>query len=109
MVYDQLKEICYRLKRSGFDHYSTRTIIAVLRFECDTKTLGSTAWVDGAERQVKLNDHHTAYYARMLIEEHPEFIDFFELRDAEGDPTCLPTLRDRLRAVMSPPPDTRTP
>lgn len=58
----------------------------MLRFEWDLKTTSQDVWIEGDTRAVKLNDHHTAYYARMLIEERPDMWDFFELREAEGDP-----------------------
>ena len=86
-VLDRLREMCVNLVARGFTRYSTRTLIAVLRFEWDLKTGGDKVTLAGGEeRDVKLNDHHTAYYARMLIEAHPELWDFFELRAAEGDP-----------------------
>jgi hypothetical protein len=88
-VLDRLRQICFELRARGFTRYSTRTLVAVLRFELDLKTTGQAVnLADGRERVVKLNDHHTAYYARMLIEAHPELWDFFELRSAEGDPTA---------------------
>ena len=36
-------------------------------------------------RRVKINDHCSAYFARKIMKEHPEFADFFETRKAEGD------------------------
>ena len=90
-VYDRMRQICFELRSKGFSRYSTRTLIAVLRFEWDMKTTHQEVVIAGGEeRAVKLNDHHTAYYARMLIEAHPELWDFFELRAAEGDPISLP-------------------
>lgn len=89
-VYDRLAQMCHRLRERGFAQYSTRTLIAVLRFEADLKSTGQAVRVDGDEREVKLNDHHTAYYARMLIESYPHLWDFFELRAAEGDPVAPP-------------------
>lgn len=90
-VLDRLRQICFELRARGFTRYSTRTLVAVLRFEWDLKTTKQEVVISGGESiAVKLNDHHTAYYARMLIEAHPELWDFFELRAAEGDPTELP-------------------
>jgi hypothetical protein len=91
-VFDRLKQICSDLRERGFTHYSTRTVISVLRFEWDLQSTGQGVVIDGGEeRVVKLNDHHSPYYARMLIEQCPEvWWDFFELRAAEGDPAELP-------------------
>ena len=86
-VYDRLKHHCNELRTKGFRKYSTRTLIAVLRFEWDLKTTHQEVrTADGETIKVKLNDHHSAYYARMLIEDFPHMWDFFELRYAEGDP-----------------------
>lgn len=85
-VYERLKGHCHQLRQKGFKRYSTRTLIAVLRFEWDLKTTHQEVRVEGEPRAVKLNDHHSAYYARMLIEDYPHMWDFFELRYAEGDP-----------------------
>lgn len=85
-VYARLREICWNLRGKGFRKYSTRTIIAVLRFEMDMKTGGEAVTLRGGEkRKLKLNDHHSAYYARLLIEEDATWAQFFELRAAEGD------------------------
>jgi hypothetical protein len=95
-VLDRLRTICFDLRARGFTRYSTRTLVAVLRFEWDLKTTHQQIVIDGGEeRSVKINDHFTAYFARMLIERHPELWDFFELRTAEGDPEELPPPPDR--------------
>ncbi len=85
-VYKRLREICDDLRRTGWSHYSMRTLVCVLRFEADLASRGEEVRIDGAARKVALNDHHSVYYARMLIEEDPSYADFFELRAAEGDP-----------------------
>ena len=85
-VYLRLVKHINDIRKAGFSKYSTRTLIAVLRFEWDLKTTHQEVQVDGERRSVKLNDHHTAYYARMAIEEYPNLWNFFELRYAEGDP-----------------------
>lgn len=106
-VYEELKEICSTLRSKGFRKYSTRTIISVLRYRWDIRTGGEDVRLhDGSEMVVKLNNNHSPYYARMLIEENPMFWDFLELRAAEGDPEDAPEkasdiLRRRLREARS--------
>jgi hypothetical protein len=97
-IYDRLNAIVDKLRERGFTKYSTRTLISVLRFEADLKTTGETVRVEGEDREVKLNDHHSPYYARLLIEARPELWDFFELRSAEGDPED-PDIPEVLQAV----------
>ncbi len=90
-VYQRLRELCQAMRSRGHTFYSMRTLVCVLRFERDLASTGEPILVGGAVRQVTLNDHHSVYYARMLIEDDPTFADFFELRAAEGDPTAVPT------------------
>jgi len=85
-VFERLVDICFELKRRGFNKYSMRTLIAVLRFEWDLETSGDNVVIGGEEKRVKLNDHHTAYYARYFVQQYPQFKEFFEFRRAEGEP-----------------------
>jgi hypothetical protein len=99
-IYDRLTKICNELWDRGFRHYSMRTIICVLRFEWDVRTTGQIVVLADGARAVKLNDHHSPYYARMLIEEKPtQWWDFFELRDVPGDPVV-----QNAPPLSSPPP-----
>lgn len=85
-VYRRLVELCFELKGAGFNRYSMRTLISVLRFEFDLKTSGEeVVLADGEPRRVKLNNNHSPYYARMLVDQYPQFKTFFEFRRAEGD------------------------
>lgn len=85
-VYKRIVELCEELWDRGWRKYSMRTIISVLRFQFDLETGGEEVTVAGGEtRRVKLNDHHSPYYARMLVTEKRKFRDFFEFRRAEGE------------------------
>ena len=87
-VLERMLELCRQLRARGFRRYSTRTIVAVLRFERDLETGGEDVYVEGdpEPRRVKLNDHHSAYYARLIMDAYPEeFADFFETRRCEKD------------------------
>lgn len=86
-VYNRMVEHCRVLKQRGFTRYSSRTLISVMRFEWDIKTTGEEVRFKGDvdTTRVKLNDHHTPYYARMIMQKHPEFADFFSMRELEAD------------------------
>ncbi len=85
-VYDRLVEISKDLLAKGFGKYSMRTLIAVLRFEWDLKTSGQNVSIgSGQTVKVKLNNNHSPYYARMLMQQHPQFKGFFDMRRAEGE------------------------
>lgn len=84
-VYECFLQHCRMVRNAGFRHYSAHTIMYVMRYEYDLRTGGEEVPGVGI---VKLNNNHTPYYSRLVIENHPPmFWDFFELRTAEGDPT----------------------
>jgi len=37
------------------------------------------------EKEIKINDHHKAYYARLWLKNNPQHKGMFELRTVEGD------------------------
>jgi hypothetical protein len=71
-VWDRFKQLALQLITSGKDRYSAKTIICVIRFEHDLKTVSSD--------QFKINDIHHSRYARKFASEYPEYEGFFELR-----------------------------
>lgn len=56
----------------GFDHYSARTILHVLRHHSAVSDAGESDW--------KLNNNVSPYLARLFAEVYPEYSDFFEYR-----------------------------
>ena len=84
-VYLKFLEHCRALKSRGYQHYSARTLIAVMRFEWDLRTTGDVVDIRGGQvKQVRLNDHHSPYYARMAAVHYPDFFkDFFEVRELD--------------------------
>lgn len=56
----------------GYDHYSARTIIHVLRHHSAVQEKGGEGW--------KLNDHHSPYLARLFHLVYPQHGQLFELR-----------------------------
>jgi hypothetical protein len=61
---------------AGYKHYSARTIIEVLRHHSAIAEKGS-AW--------KLNDHCTAYLARLFALVFPEHIGLFDFRSTNHE------------------------
>ncbi|MNL51799.1 hypothetical protein D3C87_1749270 [compost metagenome] len=70
-VYEAFEREAMRVARRGFEHYSARTIIEVLRHN---SALAERAgpW--------KLNDWHTPYLARLFALLNPAFAGLFEFR-----------------------------
>jgi len=92
-VYAKVCGFCDQLWDAGWRHYSMRTVIAVVRFDRDLKTEGSTVTVAGGEViSVKLNDQHSAYYARLVAYHNRRLRSFFEYRCVEGEQKEAPIL-----------------
>ena len=69
------KEFFLRAKKmamTGRKKYSARTIFEVMRWDSDIKTNG---------RDFKITNDFIPIYVRMLIYNHPEYSDFFSLKD----------------------------
>lgn len=71
-VYELFLKFAKTVKQKGFVKYSSKSIMERLRWHLNFETTGDT---------FKLNNNYTAYYARMVIENNPEFEGFFELRE----------------------------
>ena len=74
-VYEAFEREALKVAQRGFDHYSARTIVEVLRHHT---ALAETAgpW--------KLNDWHTPYLARLFVLLNPRFAHLFEFREAKA-------------------------
>jgi hypothetical protein len=70
-IYQQFKQLAYKMLATGRKRYSARTIMEVMRWHYDLKTTGDV---------FEVNDNFTPIYVRLLIHNHPEFSEFFELR-----------------------------
>lgn len=77
-VYRAFKREALRVVHKGFQHYSARTIIEVLRHE-------SALSEDGGEW--KLNNNFTPQHARLFALDVPAHADLFEFRSAPGTGT----------------------
>ncbi len=76
-IYQEAVERASRLKLMGFKHFSIDAIWHAMRFDHAVK-------VGPDEYGYKLNDHHTAYMAREIMEKNPGLAGFFELRTLRG-------------------------
>lgn len=70
-IYRQFKALAFKMKTTGRERYSARTIVEVMRWHYDIKTKGDV---------FEINGDFVPIYVRLLIHNHPEFRDFFELR-----------------------------
>lgn len=70
-IYQHFKRLAFKMLKTGRTRYSARTIIEVMRWHYDITTTGDV---------FEINGDFVPIYARLLIHNHPEFTDFFELR-----------------------------
>lgn len=85
-IYREFKLLAIQMKQTGRERYSARTIMEVMRWHYDLRTKGDV---------FELNDNFTPIYVRLLIHNHPEFANFFELRTVRSRGVFSQEQRDR--------------
>jgi len=76
-IYEQFKELSLAMFRSGRQHYSAWCVINKIRWDYDLKVQGKDKF--------KISNGYIAFFARMLIAEHPEIDGFFQLKKLGGN------------------------
>ena len=72
-IFEYFERSALQVSRSGFDHYSARTIVEVMRHRTNIREIGDGTW--------KLNNNRTPDMAELFLALHPELPGFFELRE----------------------------
>ncbi len=70
-VYELFKRFTFQVISAGRDRYSSDAICHRIRWHTTIEARGDT---------FKINDHHTAFYARLFMDDHPQHRGFFETR-----------------------------
>lgn len=70
-VYERLRTMALTLRRAGKTRWGIRNLWERLRYDLAIET---------TEHEPRLNDHYTAFYARLLMLNELELKDFFETR-----------------------------
>ncbi len=71
-VYELFKKFTNQAIGTGRKNYSARTIFHRIRWHTDIETRSDDGF--------KINDHHSPYYSRMFIQDHPQHKGFFRDR-----------------------------
>jgi len=71
-VFGLFTKYAIMIRSIGLRRYSADALLHRVRWDLDV----ATAAGDG----FKINNNHAAFYARLLVRERPEFVDFFETR-----------------------------
>lgn len=75
-VYELVKRFTFEVLDSGRTRLSTKLLIERIRWELNV-TLKATD-------EFKINNNHTAYYARKFIQDYPQHATVFEMRVTKG-------------------------
>jgi len=75
-IFEYFEQSAYKVRQSGFDHYSARTIVEVMRHRTNIREIGDGTW--------KLNDKRTPDMARLYMALHPEHAGLFEFRSRKA-------------------------
>ena len=70
-VYETFKRFAYEVLDSGRKKYSANGIFERMRWHTEIETRGDP---------FKLSNNYRAYYARKLMDEFPEFSEFFKTK-----------------------------
>jgi hypothetical protein len=85
-VYDRIKLCCEIMQNANWDQYSMRNMVSSIRLDRDMGTTGEEVTIRGGDViTVKINDHHSPYYARLLAYKEPRFENFFHFRRVRGE------------------------
>jgi len=75
-VYELFRQYALEAAHTGRKRFGARMIWNRMRWYTRVET---------NDPDFKLNDHHTPYYARMFLRDHPEHEGLFELRRVQGE------------------------
>lgn len=74
-VYTELRDLCRAWVSKGIGRWSMWGAFSVLRWE------RRMAGLPDPEEEYKLNNNYTSYYARLLMQQEPELVGLFEIRE----------------------------
>ena len=73
----KLAEMAREMKRCGHNSYGVKSLFEALRWETRHST---------GDLGLKVNNNHTAFAARDLMDQYPDLSDFFRLREQRPRP-----------------------
>lgn len=71
-IFSYFEQSAQKVREAGFNHYSARTIVEVMRHRTNVREIGDGTW--------KINDHRTPDMARLYMLLHPKHQGLFEFR-----------------------------
>lgn len=77
-VYFALEKLAQQMWNRGRRHISIKMLFEVLRWDYYIQT-------NDPNSEFKLNNNYTAYYARFLMLNHPEWVSLFKTKKVKGE------------------------
>lgn len=74
-IYRAFKRYAFRAINRGYRHWGAKSVFEVIRWE--TGLTGNDDF--------KVNNNYTALYARMFMDEYPQYAGFFRTRESKFD------------------------
>jgi hypothetical protein len=81
-VYKELESLAQAMVNRGRTRLSIKMLFEVLRWNYYLRT-------DDPDSEFVLNNNHTAYYSRLLMDQHPEWGNLFQLREVHEGKAIL--------------------
>ena len=76
-IYDLYVKYAFQLRDAGRENYGSKAIVERIRWHVNVETQ--------SKDEFKINNNHTAYYARMVMMDYPELEGYFRIRSARND------------------------
>ena len=76
-IYDLYVKYAFQLRDAGRENYGSKAIVERIRWHVNVETQ--------SKDEFKINNNHTAYYARMVMMDYPELKGYFRIRSARND------------------------
>lgn len=73
-IWEAFKKYSFEAKQRGFKNYSAYSIFEIIRWHTDVS----------ARDKYKVNNNYRPDYARKMMEEFPDFKDFFRVRELKA-------------------------
>jgi hypothetical protein len=75
-VLQEFVKLARRMKHMGFRHYGMHALMQITRWHIQIKT---------NDPHFKINNNYSSRYARLIVEQYPEFEGFFQMRSLTAE------------------------
>lgn len=84
-IYRLYIKFAHQLKNAGRENYGSKAIVERIRWHVNVDTVSLD--------EFKINNNHTAYYARTVMFDYPELDGYFRIRGARDEKELIMWLK----------------